>query len=92
MSRTKIEKGDKVFLGERKTPLRVVGTTKLHDERAVQLIRQGDYAEFNRGGRGAVKIIRVIAIADLVRDTGRRGWRERWRQAEMILAPAPEAP
>ncbi|MCK5316279.1 MAG: hypothetical protein KAJ55_00115 [Anaerolineales bacterium] len=76
---------DKVYLGERKTPLRVAKIGKLRGEKAVALIRQSDYTEYNRRGIGAVEIIRWIHVADLVKDIGRRGWRERWRQTEMEL-------
>ena len=82
----KIDKGAKVYFSGRKTPYRVIGFTKLNDEKAVELIRQSDYTDFNRFGRKAVQVARTIAVADLVRDTGRRGWRERWVQLDLEMA------
>lgn len=91
----KIKLEDRVFLGERRGAFRVVGFGTLHGERAVALIRNAEIGEYRRWRElqklGAVKegppfpfeIVRRVPVADLVRDTDRRGWRERFRQVEM---------
>ena len=86
----KIEIRDRIFLGDRKTPFRVASFGQLQGERAVGLMRQADYANWNKGQ--PVEIVRWLAVADLVRDTGRRGWRERWRQVEMGLTASLPTP
>ena len=75
-----IEKGSRVWFSGRKTPYRVMGFTKLNGEKAVELIRQGDYPEFNRGN--AVPVARTVAIADLLKTRG--GWKERWVQLTLL--------
>ena len=72
---------EKVYLGDQKTAFRVVKIGKLNGEKAVGIIRQADYTAFNKGE--VVQITRWIPVADLVRDDGRRGWRERWRQMDI---------
>ncbi len=82
--------GDKVYLGERKTAVRVLSVTHLRGERAVKLGRAKDLAAWRRwvvlgrpkDSRPAVVVLATVPIADLVRDIPRRGWRQRWQQTE----------
>jgi len=76
-----IDIGAKVSLGEKKGAYRVIKLTHLRGEKAVELVRPGDWTEFNKNGRDGVTVARTVHIADLVRVA--RGWRERWRQQEM---------
>jgi hypothetical protein len=91
-----IEQGDKVFLGEQRTPYRAATMGHLHGEKAVGLCRSGDtgllndwikYQELDSYGpvTSHVPIARWIPLADLVKDPDRRGWRERWRQLSLPL-------
>lgn len=92
------EKEEKVFLGGRKTPYRIVGFGHLHGEKAVALIRNSEISDYRRWRKlqsmGAkdvgdasdyFEIARRVPVADLVWDIKKRGWRERWQQVEMDL-------
>lgn len=89
---------DRVFLGTRKGAFRVVGFGELHGEKAVALINNseiGTYRDYMAHREEWHKrmpenvypfeIICRVPVANLVRDTKRRGWRERWEQVEMDL-------
>lgn len=75
---------DKVYLGDVKGPFRIVKIGHLLGEKAVAVIKSADYADYNKYGVNGVEIARWIPIADLVKDEGRRGWRERWRQTDIF--------
>jgi len=91
-----IKQGDKVFLGDKKTPFRAVTLGKLNGEVAIGVCRGADSKLLNdwikEKARGTkvpvtkvVPIARWIPVEDLVRDTVRRGWRERWQQIPLPL-------
>ena len=82
--------GDKVFLGDRKTALRVLSIGKLYGEKAVELTNEWAKRALFKRGRTQVppRIVRTIAISDLIRDVPRRGWREMWGQGGLELGEA----
>jgi len=91
-----VQQGDKIFLGEQRTPFRAVTMGRLNGEKAVALCKSGDAKALNdwiknhhMDSYGPVTdhvfIIRWVPVADLVKDTRRRGWRERWRQLDLPL-------
>lgn len=95
---TEIKLEDRVFLGGRKGAYRVVGFGHLHGEKAVALINNSDIGNYRRWRKlqqmtknfeldhlEFFTIVRRVPVEDLVRDTKRRGWRERWRQEELAL-------
>jgi hypothetical protein len=83
--------GEKVFLGDRKTPFRVIGFCAVEKEPAVELAAQGD----TRLVRGTLRLkpdkaLRArIPIANLIKDRLKRGWRERWRQQDLFDTDLP---
>jgi hypothetical protein len=88
-----VKVGDKVYLGDRRGAFRVVGYKVAERERCVCVCTGAHYSEFNKARRHVkadpwqepppgVLVSAVVPVADLVRDTRRRGWRERWRQTE----------
>jgi len=91
-----IKQGDRIFLGEQKTPFRAVTLGHLNGERAVGVCASGDSKALNDWLKNHtldsygpvskhVPIIRWVCLADLVRDDLRKGWRERWQQIALPL-------
>ena len=91
-----VQQGDKVFLGEKKTPFRVATMGRVNGEKAAGLCTSGDLKALNFWIKSSrmdscgpvtdyVQIVHWIPIEDLVRDTRRRGWRERWKQLDLQL-------
>ena len=82
---------DKVFLGQQKTPFRVIGFEEVGHERFVVLCTSSAFPAFNKL-RGlklndpwmppppGIPVARRIPVTELVRDVKRRGWQERWMQ------------
>jgi len=91
-----IKQGDKIFLGDRRTPFRAVTLGHLNGERAVgvcdsscsSLLNEW-MANRNMDSYGSVTsiipILRWIPLEDLIRDHARSGWRERWQQLALPL-------
>lgn len=89
-----VELLDKVFIGGKKTPFLVAAVGELSGEAAVGLCRSSDgkalrdwakRRHHRNGSRAPVQVVYWVAVADLVRDPLRRGWRERWRQLSLEL-------
>lgn len=82
--------GDKVYVEGRKGALRVIGVKILNKEVALVLASQSDV----QGKAESLKLrpdctaCAVIPVADVVRDFGRRGWRERWKQQDLFQKEA----
>lgn len=84
------EIGTKIHLGQQRKVFRVMGFRTLRGKQAVALCAPEDYAQWNESRRAGALVecpapARIIPIADLVKDEGRRGWREREQQGGLDL-------